>query len=130
MIREKFAEPAIPRQIDLMQRNSVPVRVRLIFHQCRNAQIHILKVRIGAEMIAHQDRSDRRKLSDRLIQLLFSDTGAPKRRRDLADKERPFAATEYVNNRVFCLHGCLRNIPDYRFQMPNLMIPDRAIWNL
>ena len=93
MIREEFAEPAIPRQIDFMERGCVTIRALLIFHQRGNAQIYFGKMWIGAEMIAHHHRPSRCKLSDRLVQLILFDTRTPKRCSDLADEARLITAS-------------------------------------
>jgi hypothetical protein len=72
MIRQIFAQPLIPSEIDLLQPRGMSFVTATNVDQSDDAQIDIRQMRIGAEIIPHDHDSFRFQLDQSLFRLVLA----------------------------------------------------------
>jgi hypothetical protein len=92
MIRQIFAEPFIPNQIDLLQRCRMSLIAERGFKQRDDAQVNLGEMRIGAKMIAQNHHTLGFQLAERLIHLGLANMKSPQPSQYFRGKSRLLAA--------------------------------------
>jgi hypothetical protein len=91
MIRQIFAQPFVPGEIDQLQRRGMSFIAAPGFNQRDDPEIDFGEMRIGAKVIAHNHRTFSFQLGQCPIHLIFADVESPQPSQQLRRKARLLA---------------------------------------